>query len=292
MDYQRIIANAKSQKRPVMDYASMLDKVFFPYLIWWSLVELFAFLVCSARAGKVPENETEMEELIRFASNISEQFLSGIGPEIKDERFFQILCEIGFEQPYVQSEMLKRTAEKQISLWSYVAPNFGGFRTQQTETLKWKALQDLRPSRFVHQDVMEKVHEGYIKAVDLIDNAAQEIKLQSPERTGLGLLRCPEFPYALNGLEMDLWRDFESTWDWQAISQVVKVMQLSNNAIQKAVWNFQRELRRTPQRQKKILKAHAHDLFEELHEEPVEPSLELQKKRRYRASKSLLFLGN
>src|SRR5262249_27276875 len=188
MDYQRIIANAKSQKRPVMDYASMLDNVFFPYLIWWGLVEVFVFLVCSVRAGKMPENETEMEELIRFSGNLSEQFLLGIGPEIKDAKFFQILCDIGLEQPYIQAEMMKRTEKRQLPLWVHVAPNFGGL---ERADLRWKALCEVRVSPFARRrrrDLTNELHDGYIAAVDVIREHVRDSKLEFP---------CPQFPCSL-----------------------------------------------------------------------------------------------
>ena len=127
-----MVASEKNKQRPGVDYRSMPDNVFFPYVVWRGLVEAFTFFVCSVRAGKVPQNENEMEELIRLSGNLSEQFLLGIGPDIKDERFFQILCNLGFEQPFLQAEMIKRTEKRQLPLWIlwiHVAPIFGEHST-------------------------------------------------------------------------------------------------------------------------------------------------------------------
>jgi hypothetical protein len=243
MDYQEIIPKAKSKQRPAIAYENMPDDVFFPYKIWWGLVEVFVFLVCSARAGKVPENETEMEELIKLSGNLSEQFLSRIGPEIKDEKFFQILCDLGFEQRYLQAEMMKRTEKRQLPLWVHVGPNFGGL---EKADLKWKTLSEIKVSQFAkrrRRDLMNELHDGYEKATDIIRDAVLQNELRPV---------CPPFPVALDKPERNFWQKFEEAWDPAEVGKVIQAMSLNDDAVQKKVWNKQQQAARKEKSQGKI----------------------------------------
>src|SRR5262249_26434781 len=191
------------------------------------------------------------EQVIEYSRKLSEQSLLGIGPEIKDEKFFQILCDLGFEQPYVQAEMMKRTEKRQLPLWVYVSPNFGGV---ERADLMWKALGDIKVSPFAtrrHRDLTDELHDGYTGAVDVIQDHIKGSKLQ---------FKCPPFPCSLNRTERDLWREVRKAWDPKEVGKVVEAMHLEDGAVQKKAWNKQQQAARTEKNQRNATAIHAEEI--------------------------------